>query len=288
MRKLGLLIFVLAAYSTQPAFASQKWLASNGSGNACTRSAPCFEMFGNIVTGDTFYCVDNIDGLGLTFLPGYYISVVCDGAKMYLPFLTFASVPQTADITFQGMVFDCGPNTTASGLTVYGAGTVHVRDVTVRNCLNGINFVPTGGTAKLIVSDSFFDHNSNAGINVVTSAGAAAAVALENVSSSSNAIGLNFSGGGKVTVRNSDFSQNGTGVVAKGVIDFRDSSSSGNNIGISAAGNLGKITLSNSRVFGNVSGLVKSGAAVIQSFGNNEIYGNTADGAFSSGPLPLK
>jgi hypothetical protein len=245
-------------------------------------------LFGNIATADTFYCVDNIDGPGIVFATGTYISVVCDGAKMFLLFFKFSGVPQSTDITFQGMVFDCNQSSTFSGLSVEGAGTVHVRDVTVRNCLNGINFVPTGGSAKLIVSDSFFDHNSNAGINIVTSAGATAAVALENVTSSSNAIGLNFSGGGKVTIRNSDFSQNGTGVVAKGVIDFRDSSSSGNNIGISAAGSLGKITLSNSRVFGNVSGLVKSGAAVIQSFGNNEIYGNTADGAFSSGPLPLK
>lgn len=312
MRKIVFSIVLLIAASS--ARAATSWLASNGSGSACTRSAPCSSLALAITAagfGGVVRCVDNAE-FG-SVVSGFPFSLICDGVDVSINFIVLADLSSDAEVVVQGVSINCNPFPANNGIRLSGSGTLHLRNVKIRNCLNGVFFIPSG-SAKLVISNSSFYNNSTSGINVAPTAssarvtirnstfndnrengvvvqpagGAFAIATLEDVSASGNQTGLRSIGlGSRVSVFNSVFTNNFTGVLAQGRVDLTLSSASNNTTGVNAFGGNGVVTLARSRIFGNATGLQITNGQIL-TFGNNEINGNTTDGAPSSAALPLR
>ena len=165
---------------------------------------------------------------------------------------------------------------------------------------------PSSGTAKVYVADSYITDNggsaSNAGILIKPTGGANANVSVNSVQleGNTNGIFMEASGGGgasNLSVKESILSissVNGIAVSSTGAVFKAVVASSNMNFnaaaGAAVAGASATLLLAGNTISGNVTG-VSNSAGTLQSFKNNQIGANGADGtpipAFTSGGLTL-
>jgi hypothetical protein len=156
----------------------------------------------------------------------------------------------------------------------------------------GIRFQPTNIRAKLFVTDSIMDHNgisttTGGGIVVVPGAAGSANVQITNTKLVDNSVGLNLLSpmfvavqGGMVATNNG----NGVSAVATAVLNLTITGTSiVNNFGtgVLASGARATVRVGGATIYSNTTGVSFAGATM-QSFKNNQIAGNNADGT----PIP--
>ncbi|MGI8567852.1 MAG: NosD domain-containing protein [Methylocella sp.] len=125
--------------------------------------------------------------------------------------------------------------------------------------------------------------NSVVGISVQPTGTAVVTGVLSDVTANNNGSGILVVGSGaslNVTIANSDASNNSSVGVGAGsaatAIMLRDVVASNNNTGLAATAS-STLRVGHSVVTGNVTGVFSSGSGVLDSYGDNDIDGNTTD-----------
>jgi hypothetical protein len=295
----------LLAVASAAEAAQRTWVASNGFGTTCSRTAPCatFQTAHNATDfGGEINCVDAGEYGGLVITKA--ITIDCSG---------FAVGVQTGVIN--GIVINApGAVVTLRGLTIdaSGAGTVGVlfhkgRALHVDKCWisgfntevagadlpAGIRFSPPAGVAALLdVSDTIVSDSGawgSGGIVVEPSGSGSARVTLTRVQLVNNRDGLFVNGGGStgliiVQLRDSVVAGANTGIFAfttatasPTAVTVDRTASVLNSLGIGAQGPV-FVIVGGSTVTANSIGLGSIADGNIFSYGNNQLDGNISDG----------
>jgi hypothetical protein len=307
---------VLSLYAAPAQAIPLTWVASNGTGSACTRAAPCatFQAAHDAtdVRGE-INCVD-AGSYGQVDI-NKAISIVCDN--------TMATIVATGNgvsinvgaadiVTLKGLNIE-GRNSALSGINfLSGGGALHVDKVQIRGFRGafgiGLNFNPSA-YAELYVTDSSITDNGPsgslpfAGILLQPVASSSVNAFISRVRLENNNFGIFIDGGlttgvaVNATVTDCAIigSQN-NGVTANTIAGkaaasiFLDHSvvsanfGSGVNANGATASGAGSafVRIGDSTIVLNATGVSTTNAGIVQSMKNNRISGNLTDGT----PIP--
>jgi len=303
---LAVIVFTLAFASLAQAQASRTWVSGVGDDvNPCSRTAPCKTFAGSIsktATGGYINCLDPAGYGAVTITKS--ITIQCDEEIGHIVTQNTSAIivntPANAVVTLRGLSLEGflqnGNSPGLDGIRFIGAGGVlNVQEVVIHDfSQSGINFAPSSGTAQLHVSENTAIMNNNngninfAGILIKPTGGAIAKVSINEVQLENNANGVfaDASGGGGITnfaVNNSKVSNNSnvgivvvssgsafSGIVSGTLIDS-------NNFGVAIAGAAAAVRLGGNTITHNGTG-VSNGGGTLESFKNNQIVANTANG----------
>jgi len=302
----GVAAFGFAAPAS--AQATRTWVSGLGDDvNPCSRTAPCKTFAGAIsktAAGGEIDCLDPAGYGTLTITKS--ITVDCSG--------TFGSTLNSGGIN--GFVINDSATATPGtidvilrGLSINGAGTtpglngirfISGRSLVVENVLiqnqksgNGISFQPQA--AAVLHLENVTITNGNGGILVQPTGLGSASVAARHLRIHNNT-GVGFradtSGSGstgiRVALEEADIQQNANGLqfnaptAAADVRGMLTRVNVANNAGtgISATAARTIVIVGNSTITGNGTGVSFAGGAVLNTYTNNALNGNTSDGAF--------
>jgi hypothetical protein len=286
------LAFLSSVSAPAYAQASRTWVSGVGDdANPCSRTAPCKTFAGAIsktAAGGEINCLDPGGFGSLTITKAITISCEAGTAGVAATgvngFIVNAGVNDF--VTIRGIDFD-GFGTGLVGISVLQAAAVHVQNCTIRNFRGGtaagINIAPGAGVAtNVMVSDTVLTGHG-VGIQVKPSGTGVARLRALRVQTDANNTGIKIdgstsTGGISVQIIESAATANGvSGMEAVGgaatFVNINRSSSSGNpGTGIKASAGA-VVQVGESMVFGNGTGL--SG---VQTYRNNQVNGNGADG----------
>ncbi|MBV9636400.1 MAG: hypothetical protein JOZ40_17400 [Methylobacteriaceae bacterium] len=313
----ALLTFNLSEARAQNA---RSWVASTGSdSNSCTRSQPCATFTGaynKTQAGGEINCADQGDFSGASLIIMQSVIIDCEGvqgrttAASTITGITIVG-GTNAPVVLRGLDIT-GDFVSPAGITI-NAGTVSIEKCVIDDISNsnfggvGISIEPTEVPIVLSVSDTVIRNNgmpsNGAGIDVNQQVFAVTKIILNRVEVRNNPIGIRVRGtvgtnGGVVnmTIRDSTSAGNtSNGIVGTTVaggpaivmmID-RSASSHNGGFGILADGPLTTIRVGDSSIAGNATGVGVSNGGVLQSYGTNQINGNSNDGIASLTPIGL-
>jgi len=297
---------LLCAASVSPSQAATTAYVSGGGSdaNACTLAAPCRSIghaLGFVAgNGGTVTCLDEgpyTEGFSIN----YSYTVDCRGVVyVNTGFTGFAFNLSTTNngshqqVTFRHVLFD-GAAGGGGAVTVSGGARVVFEDCTFQNFTASpgmaIQFNPTAAGAHLTVTDSVFANNGvaagGAGI-VVQPNGGTAGVVVERTQVTGNTYGIvanGTSGTVLAEIRYSSVSNSAIdgiwavtgGSVSSIVVEHSASLQNGGN-GINAQGSSAYVSLSDSTVAWNGTGLATSSGGTILTYKNNIIAGNVSPG----------
>jgi hypothetical protein len=286
---------VSPSYATATAFVS----GAGSDGNPCTLALPC-RTIGHALdfvagNGGTVSCLD-AGPYTESFQVFVAFTLDCRGV-VYATANNFAFSVQSVGsiVTFRNVIFEGA---------IGGIGAVQVTNsarVVFENCTfqnftaspgEAIQFVPNSAGAHLTVTDSVFTHNgiatSGGGIFIAPSGGVTAGAVIERTQFASNTLGiwaLGTDGPALVEVRYSSIANsvldgilaNTAGSTASIVVEHSASVQNGGS-GINAQGAGAYVSLSDSTVDWNATGLSATGGGLILSYKNNMIAGNLSPG----------
>jgi hypothetical protein len=173
---------------------------------------------------------------------------------------------------------------TATGVRIATGGSTrtYINNSTIINnglgaAGGGIQVTPTGagGTARVVVTNSRIEDNTNNGFRVDTT-------------------GNTNVGGVNVTIDNTSISGNVNGVVVNAPVGtttinvmLQNAEVSNNTgTGLLASGATARIRVGNTAITGNATGVSAGGGGIINTYGTNRLNGNTvADGLFTAPPI---
>jgi hypothetical protein len=314
MRNTLIAAFGVAAatlFAAAPAAAqnTQSWVASTGSdAAACTRAAPCATFTAALAATNAtgqINCADGGNYGAVTITKA--IVIECDVGSIVVTSGSAITVAAGASdvVTLRGLQIDGALASTGNGVVLTSAEKLVLDKVNIGNFLgNGITVAPTAST-QLVLLDSALTNNGSASaqgallvqpgaVNVTVS------LALNRVNISGNAVAgvriktTAMTGGGVTArIRQTTIAGNSYGVLATAgastviAASIEDSDVTRNtNQGLAAAGATAQIFAINSVITGNGTGVNAAGGTVM-STGDNLLYGNTLDGAFSGTVAPL-
>lgn len=309
MRKLALAaVAAMMAFALQAipanAQATRTWVSGVGSdANPCSRTAPCKTFAGAIAATTAGGEISVLDpgGYGaLTITKSISImaqgvegSVLVSGTNGIVIAAGANDVVNLRGLSFEGLEQSTG-TAGINGISFTSGAALHISNCVIHGFgQNGISFTPSA-SAGLFVSDCVIADNGQAGIHVAPTGGNAE-VNVVRVQSENNEAGFRaISSGGTVDFAATDSiaTRNiGSGFVVaanSGAVQMmlQHVGASFNAIGVDASGTSSTVWLGNSSVTANGTGLELSGGKLL-SFGNNQVFGNTTDGA-PSGPAMLK
>jgi len=296
--------FIFAFASLAQAQASRTWVSGVGDdANPCSRTAPCKTWAGAISKTAPCGEIDALDpgGFGAVTITK---SITLDGTG------TFASI--LASLT-TGIIINAGPSdvVTIRGLSingfcngVRGINVIQTKTLNVEDCVifrfagEGI-LVSTAGAVNLNVRNSVIRDNTGDGIQTVTSSGTLKVrTSLDNVRLSGDGNGLHAKSGSLVSARNCVFANNtSNGIFSDGsstqfgFVSVWASQISGNGTNGIQAGNAGNVGSSGVEIAQNQinrnagAGVLISTGGIVNTFGNNGIFGNTPDGCAGCNPV---
>jgi hypothetical protein len=313
---------VVLGFSTGAfAQATRTWVSGVGDdANPCSRTAPCKTFAGAIsktaVNGE-INCLDS-GGFGAVTITKS-ITIKCEGCiGGILAAGTFgvtvndsgSATPNTAIVTLSGLDIE-GVGTGTNGIRFLAGATLHVHKVQIRGFRqsggggNGMLIDPSNGVKKIFVADSYItDCGSlvgNAAMLIKPTAGASANVSVNNTQIESNTNGIFMDGSGgagacNLAVKHSvlaghtfnGIAVSSTGGIFKALVSGTLMHANATT-GAAVAGGSAQLRLGDNTITNNVTGVSASGGGTLQSFKNNMIGGNTADGtpitAVPGGPL---
>jgi hypothetical protein len=300
-------VLLLLASGSAFAQATRTWVSGVGDdANPCSRTAPCKTWAGAISKTATDGVIDCIDpgGFGAVTITKS-ITISCkhvEGSALASSTTGIVINGAGINVVLRGLDIDGSPATTpgVNGIRFLQGASLIVEDCVIRD----FNAVAPNGNGILVNNTSLVADihviNSNITGNGAGTGGAGIQIAPSGT------------GSAKVTIRNSVFSNNVTGVRADsaattGTIDVAVADTtvagapfhglvalgtsspvrmmlnrvlSANNLGegVRSVGAGAVVRIGSSVVTANGTGLVVSGGQ-IQSYGNNQINGNTVDGA---------
>jgi hypothetical protein len=290
MRKLVFAaVFLFTGSFAAPAFSATKWIASYGSGSTCTRSAPCASVFDAAVAsmaGDTIRCVDPGE-YGNVFV-GIPISISCEHVDAIVQTMGYSITPANSSTVVEGVTFDCNALPNYNGITFSGAGTFIVRNVKIRNCINGISFTPNGA-AKLLISNTTITNNLGVGVLIQPTGSTTAQIEIDGLRAVNNQGGVYIQASGGTTLnfdmRNSVLSENSNyGLVSNssgGLISaFVDTTSVSENanIGLYSSGANSYLLVNKSTIARNNIGWAFASGGTLATYSNNVVNSLSAFG----------
>jgi hypothetical protein len=266
--------------------------------NACTLAAPCKTInHATTIAGDggAVSCLD-AGPYTESLATATSYTVDCRGVVYAASGLVVDSVQGTgAVVTFRHVIFD-GAAGGIGAVLISGGAKVIFEDCTFQNFTASpgvaIKFEPSSAGAHLTITDSVFASNglaaSGGGIVIAPSGGVTASVVIERTQLAGNTYGIAAVGiGGTVLVevRSSTIASSvfdgiqavTTGPVASIVLEHSASVQNGGN-GIYAQGASAYVSLRDSTVDWNSTGLATSSGGTILSYQNNLIAGNLHPG----------
>ena len=279
------------------------YASGTGGGGACTVSAPCAfaDALSLVDGGGLVKCLDAgpyvYTGVGFS----RSMTIDCPGV-IRITFPNFGafwlSGTSSQVVRIRNAIFDGGSGGWPA-IRVIGSPTVFLENCVFQNHNAGnaiaIEFKPNAPGAQLIMTDTVVDNNgimpsTGGGLQVFPAPGGGAGVILNRVRFGFNVTAIvSSSGNGGIGVSMKDSQvissrSNGILVQAGTTINFViDQSSLTNNVGnaLQSSGANSHVYIGNSTIFGNDVG-VSAEAGTVQSFKNNQIFGNGSDGT----PLP--
>jgi len=308
------ILFALGAFGAAPASAqaTRTWVSGVGDdANPCSRTAPCKTFAGAIsktAAGGEINCID----------PGAYGAVTITKAMMIRCDYVEAGVLASGT---NGITINAGANDAIflSGLDIHGGGTgfsgirllaggsLHIQNSVIRafNGASGVGvlFAPSGASQLTILDSTIANNGSGTtggGVLVQPTGTGSARVTLQNVAVQNNAnAGFKIdttgnTGTGVTAMIDSsqflgsaaavvNFTPAGTTVAALMLVN---STVANNNFGVFGNGAGATIRVGNTSITSNATGVFTAGA-VIASYGDNRLDGNTTDGSFTA-TIPKK
>ncbi len=295
MTKITLLQAIAAALLACGLFAApaqagpnRTWVSGTGTDSGtCAITAPCKTFaFALTVTA----AGGEIDVLS----PGGYgsvtinqaISIINDGVGVAAIGTTSGNAititaGATDSVHLRGLTL-AGLGAAMNGIQFTTGGNLAIENCVIRNFANaGLDITPST-SSSFSVSNTIASNNTAIGISVQPTGSAVVSGVLSNVTANSNATGILVGGGVSlnVTVANSDASNNsslGVGAITTTTaLLLSNVVASNNNTGL-AASTSSTIRVGQSVVTGNVTGVFTTGGGVLDSYGDNDINGNTSD-----------
>jgi hypothetical protein len=291
--------------------ATRTWVSGVGDDvNPCSRTAPCKTFAGAIsktAAGGEINCLDP-GGFGAVTI-NKSLTIDChytEGGTLAAGNGIVVNAAATDVIVLRGLdIFGVNPPT--HGVRILVAGAVIIEDCTIRRFNSassfGISFQPSGST-NLYVSNTTISSNGNGatggGINIQPTGTGSAHVVLQDVRVQHNAnfgVSVDTTGNSGVGVavmlnRVQIAGNTGNGLNANSpgpavIVQVRDSAIAYNNAsGISANGGNARVRVGNTTIFGNGltsgAGVSIAGGAIVNTYNDNNLDGNAADGAFTS------
>jgi hypothetical protein len=265
--------------------------------NGCTVNAPC-KTFQKALTvtiagGEIF--VLNSANYG-TVVIDKAVTITSEGAVAGVLATSGTAITINAGVNdvvnLRGLALD-GAGSGAHGIHFTRGQALNIQRCTIRNFTNsGINFAPNTGTGSLFASDTVVTNNGSNGILVAPSGSGGVNGALSRVSASGNGLasqgvgifvyGGNSSGAVNLTLTDTVVNNNYYGIGAgtsAGMV--RNSTVSNNVVGI-RADQASVVRVGQSTVTANGVGWQATNGGLLQSFGNNNVSGNTNDGTLTS------
>jgi hypothetical protein len=255
-------------------------------GNPCTPSSPCqtFEAaLVRTVAGGEIYVLDSANYGAVTINKA--VSITSEGAVAGVVATSGAGIIIAAGagdvINLRGLDID-GGGSGGIGIQFSSGQSLNIQKSTVRGFQNsGISFGPNG-PGTLFITDTTVTNNANNGISV-TSNGSVVSGAINRVTASRNGTGiLVYGGNASVTIIDTVAGSNNYGIGASSsAVMVRNCTVSNNAIGI-AADQAAIVRVGQSTVTANGTGWQATNGAQVQSYSNNNVGGNTTDGAQTS------
>jgi hypothetical protein len=305
----GLAAALLCVASVSPSHAAPTtaYVSAGGNdANPCTLAQPCRSIGqANLIAGSggTVSCLD-AGPYNEAFNTTSAYTLDCRGVVYAMANFFAAYVyaqPNGALVTFRNVTFDG---------VMGGAGAVQIgigSRVVFENCTfqnfttspgDAVEFEPSAADAQLTITDSVFANNglagSGGGIYIRPFAGITAGAVIERTQVTGNTYGIiatGFGGGtALVEVRSSSIASNifdGIWAVSQGttatiVVEHSASLRNGGS-GVNAQGPGAYVSLSDSTVAWNATGVTASGGGLIPSYKNNIIAGNLSPGVAPTG-----
>jgi Right handed beta helix region len=269
--------------------ATTLYVAGNGSGTACTATAPCASLNFAVQAAnvaDTILCIS--PPLGGAIIISKSITIDCSSARAPVrdtgvgngAFSVGISINIPANgldpfriVRLRGLEvdgFSAGSPFLDRGIDISAATAVYIEDCIISNAKHqGILDERTGGQTKLFIKDTIVSGNGGAGI--AAAAAAVGIIVLDDVRSENNAYGLAAANGNNVTINRSTFSGNSAAGIEgdPGAQIIVDNSTIGhNNVGVLS---FQSVRLSNNNIAFNNTAISGPGSGT---FGNNRFSGN--------------
>jgi hypothetical protein len=302
--------FAVFAAAPASALINRTYVSSSGSGAACSRAAPCATFqaaHDNTTAGGEINCLDSSDFGTLTINKS--ISIVCDdepGLVLVSTNVNAITVNAGANdvVVLSGLDLNGlkGANANA-GISIGGAtGKVQIRNSVIQG-FGGYGILAFGtGNTQIFVADSYIhDNATNIHLEASLSGSAAVNAHINNVRIANGNNGVSvFSNPTAIGVNANlrDCVITGTGIA--GVVTAGTGYSVATVLNSQLTGNLGSALLAqntagtsiirsgNSTIMVNATGVSTSGVGQVVSYGDNNLNGNSVDGAFSGAVLAKK
>jgi Right handed beta helix region len=285
-------VLLVCGVAAAPAQAAVNRIFVSGTGTdsgTCTRTAPCrtFAFAITVTPAGGEIDVLNPAGYGAVTIDKA-ISIVNDGVGT--AGITASSgnaitinAGASDSVHLRGLTLT-GLGTGANGILFNSGGNLAIENCVIWNFATaGLNISPST-SSSFSVSNTIASNNSGViGILVAPIGPAAVTGVVSNVSANNNGTGINVVGSAaavNVTIANSGASNNtilGIGAASpETAILLRNVVASNNNTGIASTSS-SIIRVSQSVVTGNVAGVYVTGTGTIDTYGDNDINGNTTD-----------
>jgi hypothetical protein len=290
--------------------ATRTWVSGVGDdANPCSRTAPCKTFAGAIsktAAGGEINCLDPAGFGAVTINKSLVISCpYTEGGVLAAGNGIVVNAGPSDIVVLRGLdIF--GVNPPANGVRFIAGGALHIEDSTIRrfNAANsfGISFQPSGASVLTLDNVTVTSNGNGAtggGILIQPTGGSGSARALlTNVHVNGNAndgirvdsTGNTAAAGILVTIDGSTMSNNTNGLIvftpastANARVMLTNSTVSGNSgVGVLATGGTASARVGNTTITFNGTGVAIGAPALVQTYGNNRLNGNTNDGVFSS------
>ena len=307
-------LFAASMFYSSPAAAqaTRTWVSGVGDDvNPCSRTAPCKTFPGAIsktAAGGEINCLDPGGFGAVTIVKSMTIDCGETLAGILVAGTNGVTINTTTDpnsrVTLRGLIIDGGPpgSNSLQAVRVVEAGVVTIENSRLFNFSGtpgrGITVDGTAANTQLFVVNSTIDNNSGGGIVLSPGGGFTAAVTLKNVRLLNNGTAQLFittaSGASAVsaTVIDSELAGGGVtgtaGVSAKALtgtatVLVKSSSVTGNpGAGLNANGAGAAIRVGDTAINNNGTGMNTANSGKIESYGDNDVTGNTVPGAFTA------
>jgi len=292
LRHLTFLLSLSAASSVLFAQPTRVWLSGTGDdanatgSSPCSRTLPCKTIATGVSTVADGGEVDLIDsgGFGAATITknvsvmafGVTGGVLVAGGNGIVVNNTSGS---PINVVLRGLDFN-GVSGGSTALRVLGSSPVNLQleNSRIYGFTNGVN-VTTSSSVSMVISNSHISDCLTNGTGITADAtGGAVSIAVIGSQVHNCATGVNVAGGAKINIKNSNLSQNTTGVnifdgTSAALLDSDIIAACTTAVNIAASGGTARLT--NNTITDNTTGLLTVAGGNMISFGNNRMKGNT-------------
>ena len=288
----ALVALTLAAGSFAQAQNSRSFVSGTGDdNNPCSRTSPCKTFsgaLGKTVDGGEIDVLDP-GGFGAMTITK---SVTVDGGGTFASILASGTAVTVNDpnavVTLRNLSLNGGTLAnigvrivSAKSVTIEGGQIFKFRGTGGTTAGRAISDERTAAGSRLTVTNTTINDNSANAVVVLPTAGTSGVTAVfDNTRIFDNGItGLFAGGGAKVTIKNSTITENGNAGLqsadANTKVNVVDTVLSHNSIGVFAGSGASVTRLTRCTVTDNGTGVQTQGGGVVESFGDNNIRGNS-------------